>query len=204
MYKVLCIWVFISHLLPLPPWYLILILTRSCVVILDAPFLVIVCFSEIILFHGLQSVNLPCPLLALKANMVLQPMQFLNPISAILVQHQRTKYIEFDIHCPLPKATLVYCDNVSAIYLSGNSIEHQRTKYIDELDIHFLCERSILFISGRGLLLSIYLPRTFLVFCSMSFATILASMLPHVDWGVDVLINMYLYYYLNYSLRVIM
>ncbi|KAL8116424.1 hypothetical protein AgCh_022791 [Apium graveolens] len=30
-----------------------------------------------------------------------------------------------ELHCPIPKATLVYCDNVSAIYLSGNPVQHQ-------------------------------------------------------------------------------
>nr|GEY60428.1 ribonuclease H-like domain-containing protein [Tanacetum cinerariifolium] len=33
-------------------------------------------------------------------------------------------------------ATLVYCDNVSAVYLSSNLVQHQRTKHI-EIDIHF-------------------------------------------------------------------
>ena len=37
-------------------------------------------------------------------------------------------------------ATLVYCDNVSAVYLSGNPIHHQRTKHI-EMDIHFVREK---------------------------------------------------------------
>ncbi|XP_022030534.1 uncharacterized mitochondrial protein AtMg00810-like [Helianthus annuus] len=36
-------------------------------------------------------------------------------------------------------ATLIYCDNISAIYLSGNPVQHQRTKHI-ELDIHFVRE----------------------------------------------------------------
>ncbi|XP_071708848.1 uncharacterized mitochondrial protein AtMg00810-like [Rutidosis leptorrhynchoides] len=45
-----------------------------------------------------------------------------------------------ELHCPLHKSTLVYCDNVSAIYLSGNPIQHQRTKHI-ELDIHFVREK---------------------------------------------------------------
>ncbi|XP_071736011.1 uncharacterized mitochondrial protein AtMg00810-like [Rutidosis leptorrhynchoides] len=30
-----------------------------------------------------------------------------------------------ELHCPIVKATLVYCDNVSAIYLSGNPVQHQ-------------------------------------------------------------------------------
>ena len=45
-----------------------------------------------------------------------------------------------ELHCPIPKATLVYRDNVSAIYLSGNRIQHQHTKHID-LDIHFVREK---------------------------------------------------------------
>jgi len=45
-----------------------------------------------------------------------------------------------ELHCPLRKATLVYCDNVSAIYLSGNPVHHQRTKHI-EMDILFVREK---------------------------------------------------------------
>lgn len=45
-----------------------------------------------------------------------------------------------ELHCPIKKATLVYCDNVSAIYLSGNPVQHQRMKHI-EMDIHFVREK---------------------------------------------------------------
>jgi hypothetical protein len=45
-----------------------------------------------------------------------------------------------ELHYPLSQATLVYCDNVSAIYLSGNPVQHQRTKHI-EMDIHFVREK---------------------------------------------------------------
>lgn len=45
-----------------------------------------------------------------------------------------------ELHFPLYKATLVYCDNVSAIYLSSNPVQHQRTKHI-EMDIHFVREK---------------------------------------------------------------
>ena len=44
------------------------------------------------------------------------------------------------LHCRISKATLVYCDNVSAIYLSSNPVQHQRTKH-NEMDIHFVCEK---------------------------------------------------------------
>nr|GEW39917.1 ribonuclease H-like domain-containing protein [Tanacetum cinerariifolium] len=40
-------------------------------------------------------------------------------------------------HTPLSSATIVYCDNVSVVYLSSNPVQHQRTKHI-EIDIHFV------------------------------------------------------------------
>ncbi|GJX56154.1 ribonuclease H-like domain-containing protein [Tanacetum coccineum] len=42
-----------------------------------------------------------------------------------------------ELHSPLSIATLVYCDNVSAIYMSANPVQHQRTKHI-KIDIHFV------------------------------------------------------------------
>ncbi|GKD92237.1 ribonuclease H-like domain-containing protein [Tanacetum coccineum] len=42
-----------------------------------------------------------------------------------------------ELHNPLSSATLVYCDNVSAVYLPCNPVQHQRTKHI-EIDIHFV------------------------------------------------------------------
>ncbi|XP_071695879.1 uncharacterized mitochondrial protein AtMg00810-like [Rutidosis leptorrhynchoides] len=42
-----------------------------------------------------------------------------------------------ELHCPLTSATLVYCDNISSVYLSSNPVQHQRTKHI-EIDIHFV------------------------------------------------------------------
>ncbi|GJY54101.1 putative RNA-directed DNA polymerase [Tanacetum coccineum] len=42
-----------------------------------------------------------------------------------------------ELHTPLSSATLVYYDNVSAVYLSCNPVQHQRTKHI-EIDIHFV------------------------------------------------------------------
>jgi hypothetical protein len=42
-----------------------------------------------------------------------------------------------DLHLPVKTATIVYCDNVSAIYMSSNPVQHRRTKHI-EIDIHFV------------------------------------------------------------------
>ena len=45
-----------------------------------------------------------------------------------------------ELKCPITSATLVYCDNVSAVYLSNNPVKHQRTKHV-EIDIHFVREK---------------------------------------------------------------
>ncbi|GJY93698.1 putative ribonuclease H-like domain-containing protein [Tanacetum coccineum] len=42
-----------------------------------------------------------------------------------------------ELHTPLSSDTLVYCDIMSAVYLSSNPVQHQRTKHI-ETDIHFV------------------------------------------------------------------
>ncbi|XP_021995350.1 uncharacterized mitochondrial protein AtMg00810-like [Helianthus annuus] len=45
-----------------------------------------------------------------------------------------------ELHVPIVKATIVYCDNISAVYLSENHVQHHRTKHV-ELDIHFVREK---------------------------------------------------------------
>ncbi|KAJ9543577.1 hypothetical protein OSB04_023284 [Centaurea solstitialis] len=45
-----------------------------------------------------------------------------------------------ELHSSPSKATIVYCDNVSAVYLSSNPVQHQRTKHI-EIDIHFVRDK---------------------------------------------------------------
>ncbi|XP_071688190.1 uncharacterized mitochondrial protein AtMg00810-like [Rutidosis leptorrhynchoides] len=60
-----------------------------------------------------------------------------------------------ELHNPLSKATLVFCDKVSAVYLSGNPVQHQRTKHI-ELDIHFVREKV-----ARGQVRVLHVPTRF-------------------------------------------
>ncbi|GJW66457.1 ribonuclease H-like domain-containing protein [Tanacetum coccineum] len=45
-----------------------------------------------------------------------------------------------ELHTPLFTATLVYCDNVSVVYMFANPVQHQRTKHI-EIDIHYVRDK---------------------------------------------------------------
>ena len=45
-----------------------------------------------------------------------------------------------ELHCPPTKATVVFYDNISAVYLSTNPVQHQRTKHV-EIDLHFVRDR---------------------------------------------------------------
>ena len=45
-----------------------------------------------------------------------------------------------ELHISIPRATVVYCDNVSAVYMTANPVHHRRTKHI-KIDIHFVREK---------------------------------------------------------------
>jgi hypothetical protein len=60
-----------------------------------------------------------------------------------------------ELHASLSKSTLVYCDNVIAVYLSINLVQHQRTKHV-EIDLHFVPERVTI-----GDVRALHIPTTF-------------------------------------------
>ncbi|XP_019056430.1 PREDICTED: uncharacterized protein LOC109116087 [Tarenaya hassleriana] len=45
-----------------------------------------------------------------------------------------------ELQCPLTHSTVVFCDNISAVYMTANPVQHQRTKHI-EIDIHLVREK---------------------------------------------------------------
>jgi hypothetical protein len=45
-----------------------------------------------------------------------------------------------ELHAPPFRSTLIYYDNISAVYLSTNPIQHQRMKHV-EIDLHFVRNR---------------------------------------------------------------
>nr|GEU36976.1 ribonuclease H-like domain-containing protein [Tanacetum cinerariifolium] len=58
-------------------------------------------------------------------------------VANVVAETAWIRYLLRELHTLLFTATLVYCDNVSAVYMSANPVQHQRTKHI-EVDIHFV------------------------------------------------------------------
>ncbi|GKC66737.1 ribonuclease H-like domain-containing protein, partial [Tanacetum coccineum] len=69
-----------------------------------------------------------------------------------------------ELHTSLFTATLVYCDNVSAVYMSANPVQHQHTKHI-EIDIHFVRDKvaaghvRVFYVSSRFQYTDIFIKR---------------------------------------------
>jgi hypothetical protein len=59
-----------------------------------------------------------------------------------------------DLRVSLPRAPILYCDNIGATYLTSNPIYHARTKH-NEIDYHFVRDQvadkylEVRFISGK-------------------------------------------------------
>nr|GEZ17775.1 ribonuclease H-like domain-containing protein [Tanacetum cinerariifolium] len=89
----------------------------------------ITCFLATVFYHGMRNVRLPCLVLVLKLN--------IEVLANVVAETAWIRNLLCELHTPLFTATLVYCDNVSAVYMSANPVQHQRTKHI-EIDIHFV------------------------------------------------------------------
>ncbi|PKA55473.1 putative mitochondrial protein [Apostasia shenzhenica] len=73
-----------------------------------------------------------------------------------------------ELHIPLTPASIIFCDNISAMYLSNNPVQHARVKHV-ELDLHFVRERVAL---GQARVLHVPF--------SQQFAYIMTKALPFV------------------------
>ncbi|GJY56389.1 ribonuclease H-like domain-containing protein [Tanacetum coccineum] len=58
-------------------------------------------------------------------------------VANVVAETTRVRNLLHELHAPLFTATLIYCGNVSAVYLSTNPVQHQRTNHI-EIDIYFV------------------------------------------------------------------
>ncbi|WVZ71316.1 hypothetical protein U9M48_019912 [Paspalum notatum var. saurae] len=65
---------------------------------------------------------------------------FLGDSLILWSSKRQTTNLLGELKINLPKATVAFCDNVSAVYMSHNPVHHRRTKHI-ELDIHFVREK---------------------------------------------------------------
>lgn len=61
-------------------------------------------------------------------------------VANVVAETASIRNLLLELHCPLKRATVVYCDNISVVYMSHNPVQHQRTKHV-EMDIHFVHEK---------------------------------------------------------------
>ena len=107
-----------------------------------------------------------------------------------------------ELHQPVTKATVVYCDNISATYLSTNPVQHQRTKHV-EINLHFVRDRVAL---GEARVLHVPTSSQYADIFTKGLPTALfedfrtsLNIVPHVSTagGVEYC-NYHLYYFLVY------
>ena len=61
-------------------------------------------------------------------------------LQIVFVESCSLRQLLHALKLPPTRATVVYCDNISAPYLAYNPVQHQRTKHI-EIDLHFVRDR---------------------------------------------------------------
>jgi hypothetical protein len=44
------------------------------------------------------------------------------------------------LYSPLSRSTLIYCDNISVVYLASNPVQHQHMKHV-EIYLHFIRDK---------------------------------------------------------------
>ena len=85
-------------------------------------------------------------------------------VANVVVESCWIRNLLLELHRPLHQATIVYCNNTRAIYLTANPVNHQRTKHI-EMDVHFVRERvakgqiHVLHVSSRSQYADIFTKR---------------------------------------------
>ena len=63
-----------------------------------------------------------------------------HAVSHVVVECCWLRQLLQELHAPITSGTVVYCDNVSVVYMTANLVHHRRTKHI-EIDIHFVMTR---------------------------------------------------------------
>ena len=61
-------------------------------------------------------------------------------VANVVAETSWIRNLLLELRYPTTRATIVYCDNVSTVYLSDNLVQHQQTKHI-EIDIHFVRDK---------------------------------------------------------------
>jgi hypothetical protein len=62
------------------------------------------------------------------------------PLPSLVAEACWLRQLLGELCCPLRRDAIIYCENISVVYLSTNPVQHQRTKHV-EIDLHFVRER---------------------------------------------------------------
>jgi hypothetical protein len=85
-----------------------------------------------------------------------------------------------ELHSPLTHIILVYCDDVSVVYLASNPIQHHCTKHV-KIDLHFVRDKvaigevRILHVPMTSQFADIFTPRACRFPSFLSFAPVSTS-----------------------------
>ena len=52
-------------------------------------------------------------------------------VANVVAEASWLRNLLLELSCPLTRTTVVFCDNVSAMYLASNPVQHQRTKHVE-------------------------------------------------------------------------
>jgi hypothetical protein len=99
------------------------------------------------------------------------------------------------------KSTLIYCNNVSVVYLSTNLIQHQCTKHV-KIDLHFVREHmpsvmSVSYTCRRHPSSRTSSQRVYLLLCSQNFDLVSIFVVARVSSAGGVLKNVLYYRYVG-------
>ncbi|GKE08298.1 ribonuclease H-like domain-containing protein [Tanacetum coccineum] len=95
-------------------------------------------FTRLDISYDVQQIRLVALLLGILLQFIVSSVEAeYRGVTKVVAETTWLRNLLHELHMSLLSATLVYCDNVSAIYLTANHVQHQRTKHI-EIDIHFV------------------------------------------------------------------
>jgi hypothetical protein len=106
-------------------------------------------------------------------------------VATVIAETCWLRHLLVEFRRPIHTTTVIYCDNVSDVYLTGNPMQHRSTKHI-EIGIHFVREKEAVgvvrfYMCHRALSLLIFFTKGYILRCSRNSEPVFTSTLLHVQ-----------------------